>query len=375
MSTSGTVLLTLGRLPVALDVARAFDQAGWRVVVADPWAMHLAKMSRSVARCYVTDSPQAGPGNYVEQLIRIADEESVDLIVPISEESVYVAALRDKALPVFSVSQQETLALHDKYRFMELAEKFGLPVPRTALAGDADTFTTSKRFVSKPRFSCSGRGVAFHAAGDVVPHDDQLVVQEALSGAAQSAFCVAQNGKLSAYAVYRPTLCDGSVSIAFQQVTDCEAILSWVRSFVRQTLHTGFISFDFIVDEDGRAWPIECNPRATSGIHFLLPEVLFTSIVAPGEFDASRAYRGARLKESYSCFTRLTASVLSLDRFRETAAVMQTSRDVTWHRSDPWPFLLMMVNSWRIVWTAMRSEHSFASAAIADVEWRPPVPP
>ena len=371
MSTSKTVLLTLGRLPVALDVARAFDQAGWRVVVADPWGMHLLKMSRSVARCYVTDSPRAGPASYIEQLIRIADEESVDLIVPVSEESVYVAALRDKALPVFSKSHQETLDLHDKYRFIELAGQLGLPAPRSALAGDATALTEMTPFVSKPRFSCSGRGVAFHAAGDSVSSDRRVVLQETLSGDAQSAFCVARDGVLSAHAVYRPTLRDGSVGIAFERVSDCAALMDWVEVFVRETGHTGFISFDFFVDEHGRALPIECNPRATSGIHFIAPETLFESIVGSRQFDASRAYRDTRLKESYSCFTRLLASVFSPHRFRQIAAIMRASRDVTWRREDPWPFLLMMVNSSRIVWSAMTSDHSFASAAIADVEWRP----
>ncbi len=30
---------------------------------------------------------------------------------------------------------------------------------------------------------------------------------------------------------------------------------------------TGHLGFDLIVDADGRAWPIECNPRAVSGLH------------------------------------------------------------------------------------------------------------
>ena len=372
MSTNKTVLLTLGRLPVALDIARAFDEAGWRVIVADPWRMHLLKMSRSVTRCYVTDSPQAGPEHYADQLIRIADDESVDLIVPVSEETSYVAALRDKALPVFSTTQQETLALHDKYRFVERAGQFGLPVPRSALAGDQAAFTASVPFVRKPRFSCSGRGVQFHSAGDPVPQDNRFILQERLSGDAQSAFCVARDGELSACVVYRPTLIDGSVGIAFERVTDCESILDWISSFVRQSAHTGFISFDFFVTEDGRSLPIECNPRATSGIHFLAPEALFASIVDGRSAVPTDAYRDGPLKESWSCFTRLLASAFNLDRFRQVAAVMRSSRDVTWRRDDPWPAVLMMVNSWRIVWTAATSDHSFASAAIADVEWHPP---
>ena len=39
---TGNLLLTLGRLPKALDVARGFADLGWRVVVAEPFKRHLA---------------------------------------------------------------------------------------------------------------------------------------------------------------------------------------------------------------------------------------------------------------------------------------------------------------------------------------------
>ena len=39
-----TALLTLGRLPKGLDLARALAAEGWRVVVAEPFGWHLARM-------------------------------------------------------------------------------------------------------------------------------------------------------------------------------------------------------------------------------------------------------------------------------------------------------------------------------------------
>ena len=371
VSTIKTVLLTLGRLPVALDIARAFDAAGWRVIVADPWAMHLLRMSKSVSKSLVVPSPRADVSGYCDELARIVSDESVELVIPVSEETVYVAALRDRGLPVFCMSQDKTLGLHDKARFIRLAETIGLPVPRTALASESPDFTASTSYVSKPRFSCSGRGIRFHAAGSLCDTDDQLVVQEKLEGEHQSIFCVSRDGELPAWAVYRPTLIDGSVSIAFESVLDSTAVVDWARRFARATAHTGFISFDFIVGEDGRALPIECNPRATSGIHFLTGEVLVEAIIGDRDRAQDQALREQRLKESYSCFTRLLRSVSSRNEFRCAAKAMRESTDVTWQRSDPWPFLLMTINSWRIIIKAMSAEHSFASASVADVEGRP----
>ena len=94
--------------------------------------MHLLRMSKSVTRCFVVESPHSSPESYYDALTRIVNDESVDLVVPVSEEVVYVSALRDRGLPVFSMGQGRTLELHDKARFIRLAQSVGLPVPKTA---------------------------------------------------------------------------------------------------------------------------------------------------------------------------------------------------------------------------------------------------
>jgi hypothetical protein len=54
---TGNLLLTLGRLPKALDVARGFADLGWRVVVAEPFKRHLAGASCLVARSHQVTAP------------------------------------------------------------------------------------------------------------------------------------------------------------------------------------------------------------------------------------------------------------------------------------------------------------------------------
>ena len=54
---TGNLLLTLGRLPKALDVARGFADLGWRVVVAEPFKRHLAGASRAVAQSHRVTAP------------------------------------------------------------------------------------------------------------------------------------------------------------------------------------------------------------------------------------------------------------------------------------------------------------------------------
>ena len=63
-----TVLLTLGRLPKALELARALHQAGARVIVADPFGLHVCRASRCVARSIRVPAPNTDPAAYLDAL-------------------------------------------------------------------------------------------------------------------------------------------------------------------------------------------------------------------------------------------------------------------------------------------------------------------
>ncbi len=365
-----TVLLTLGRLPVGLDIARSFAASGWRVLVADPYPMHLAKMSRAVSDCLRVRAPIDDPSGYLEDLEHIVRDQRVDLVVPVSEETMYVAAL-DSASERFCMPQPKTLALHDKFRFIETARTLSLPVPATRLADDLGLTEITQRgaFIAKPRFSCGGRGVSFHEAGDAIAGDDDWLIQEQLQGDHVSVFCIARGGATLASAAYRGSVVDGSVSVAFERI-DCESADSWARSFVEQTEHTGFIAFDFIVGDDGVARAIECNPRATSGIHFIDEGSIAPALL--GEATDSSPLRAERHRtESYSCFTKLLGSVFRPREFRRILRELRRSSDVTWASGDPWPFLLMMINTWPVIWRALTRRETFAVASMLDIEWRP----
>ena len=376
--TSKTALLTLGRLPVALDIARSLHACGWRVVIAEPFSMHLARMSNSVARCFRVTSPVEDAGRYLGDIESIVADERVRLVIPVSEESMYVAALQGRlpdTVSLFSASQERMIDLHDKQQFVATARSCGLRVPRTALVGTAaaDAIAASVDYVTKPRFSCSGRGVQFRAAGEPVAPGSGSVVQERIHGEQLSSFSIAREGRVIASTVYRGTVMDQSVAVSFERLVETPEIDRWIAEFVCRTGHTGFISFDFIVDPDAGPVAIECNPRATSGIHFLQPEAIAAALL--DEQLPSRVHRvEPHLTESYSCFTATLAALFSRSGFRDRLRLLRDARDVTWTASDPWPFLLMMINTWRIVSLSLFKGYSFAAAAVLDIEWRVPDP-
>ena len=117
-------LLTLGRFPKALSMARSLKSAGWRVIVADPFKWHLCRVSSAAAKSVQVRAPNDDADGFIDDLLEIIEMEHVSLVVPISEESHFVASLHSKvpsSVTVLGPSEAYYKALHHKLRFIERA--------------------------------------------------------------------------------------------------------------------------------------------------------------------------------------------------------------------------------------------------------------
>ncbi|MBR2537054.1 MAG: ATP-grasp domain-containing protein [Hyphomicrobium sp.] len=375
-----TVLLTLGRLPKALDLARAFASAGWRVVVAEPFAWHLSRVSRAVDKSLQVTAPAIDRHCYLEDLRRIVADERVQLVVPVSEESMHVAALRN-LLPldvdIFAPSQKVLLELHDKLRFIEIAVSYSLPVPRTfpAMSADAAALAESGPHVIKPVFSCSGKGVKILKAGAPLNPDDRnalTIVQRFIPGQVYSSFSIAHKGRSVITSIYKATVVSGTVAVAFERVDHANAVRYWIERFISSADYSGFISFDLIESADGTVSAIECNPRVTSGIHFLDERDVVAAMLAPLTAPPVRFKTKTKFQQFYPCLTETQKSVFQREHAMRNLKHLLSSRDVIWRASDPLPFLLMPMTSYQILAMSIFEGLSFGEAATRDIEWTAP---
>ena len=370
------MLLTLGRLPKALDLARAFAARGDRVLVAEPYQWHLCRVSRAVERCFVVPPPSTAAERYLDALESVIREHGVDLVVPVSEETLFVAGLRPRlpaGVGLYAMPQPLLLALHSKHEFPALVQSFGLAAPPTYLAGTpaAAALLASRDCVVKPVRSCSGRGLVYLGAGAPVPaQGEAAVVQQRVRGRLLSSFSVLRDGAVVTTVVYRGTIMAGTVAVGFERVDEA-GIAAWVTEFARQSRYTGFVSFDFIVDDDDRPWAIECNPRVTSGIHFLRHEDLAAVIRGEAGAPVPRLREHRRLQQFFPALTETQGSVFS-DRFRANLRTLVGSRDVSWATSDPWPLLTMPLTSLGIMVRAATQRRSMGEVATDDIVWSDP---
>ncbi len=360
---SRTVLLTLGRLPKALDVARSFAAAGWRVVVAEPHGWTLTGASRAVAASHKLTAPAVSKQRYMQELADVVAREGVDLVVPISEETMHVAHLSGARL--FTMPPDEVLRVYHKRGFIEVAQSLGLAVPESFALGsaEADALAAQADFITKPVHSCSGLGVRYFGAGDAPPTADvETILQRRVAGAVISSCAIAQGGLVVGNVLYRGSQFSGSVAIAFERI-EHPGTEEWIARFVAGTGWTGFISFDFILDADGVPWGIECNPRLTSGVHFFETADIAPAVLEgrPPRFRAER-----ELQQFYSTLTELRPFRAGyFARLRRLGSMP----DATWLWRDPWPFLSMTGTAWPIIREAARRKSTFGEVATLDVGW------
>ncbi|MEM8982761.1 MAG: ATP-grasp domain-containing protein [Pseudomonadota bacterium] len=379
MTKRKTALLTLGRLPKGLDIARALDLAGWRVIVAEPCRWHLTAVSRAVAESIAVPSPVDDRAGYDAAIRQIVNAHDVSLIVPISEESLYIAALAEylpDSVRVLSMPFAVIESVHDKFRFAERCQALGLDVPKTVRLDQpgARDLLRDGAVVVKGRNSCAGTGLEFVEAGGEPPHrlyPANWIAQQHVDGALVSTYSIAHNGSVATTVVYRATIMSGTVAVSFERIDAAPALTRWVETFVAAENYSGQISFDFIVTDDGKPWAIECNPRATSGVHFLRSDRLADLLLNP-DADRTAPYRDAtQLMQFFPCLTELQR-VMFKPGFIAVWRAFREARDVSFQWRDPLPLWTLPITAARIMRLALFSDKSFGEAATYDIEWQGP---
>lgn len=378
-----TILLTGGRAPATLELARLFARAGHRVIVAESLAWPLTRTSRAVARHYRVPPPRQAPRAFVGALLDIVRRECVDLVVPTCEEVFHLSRWRDvldEQVIVFVAPFDQLRRLHSKHDFMVAVEEAGLPVPETLRVTTAAVAVEHVRrspgqLVLKPEYSRFATDTILRprCAADLdgldISPDRPWVVQRFVPGDQVCTYAVAHHGHLTAHAAYRVGYTAGQASAIHFVPCDDARVESWVRQFVAAESWTGQVAFDLVLADDGTVTPIECNPRATSGIHLFGDQ----PALADAFLDPAAPLLRPRLQAPRMLGVPMMIfglrQALAARRLRPFVRTMWTSRDVVFRWDDPLPALLQPVAIVEMAALARRHRRGILSASTADIEY------
>lgn len=382
-NSSLNILITGARAPVALHLARLFHYAGHRVVLADTPAYPIAAASRACTAYRRLPAPRFAPDAYLERLTTVIREEHIDLIIPACEEIFYLGQIwRDHKMTthLFAPAMDLLACVHHKYNFIRLTEYLGLAVPNTILLQSQDDLramrSRSRQFVFKPVWSRFASHVLLcpqpHILDKISPTiTAPWVAQEFIDGDEISVYAVANKGTLKALSSYRSIFRAGKgAGVCFRPVEDFAA-RSFVQTFVSGTNWTGQISFDLMQTREGGILPLECNPRATSGVHFFTqPKEFANAFLASGKevFPDFVGMQGVKLAVWLFGLPQALKTG-NIQKFRRS--LHDTLELLDWP-DDSGPRKAQMRALREVACIAIKQRISLQKASTHDIEWNGP---
>ncbi len=345
------ILLTGARSPITLDLSRLLSFAGHQVFVADTSKVHVCRFSNAVKKCFTFPSPRFQPQKFIETLIDLINHERFDALIPNWEEIFCIARhlhLFPNSCQVFCSDFTTLNMLHNKWLFAEKLKELGILVPKTYLVATNDQLPKipfQNPFILKASYSRASQKVlkVFPGRYDLnftISQNNPWLAQQWIQGKKFCSYSVCDQGEVRAHCTYPVEYSiDDSSCVTFRSVNH-QKIYRWIRNFVAHLHYSGQISFDFIETDEGDLYAIECNPRATSGVHLFtkqdrLDKAFFApheSLILPAlnskrQIAAGMVLYGWRSKDPGYKFSRYLKSLLS-------------TKDVVFNRKDIKPFLL-----------------------------------
>ena len=372
-----TALLTVGRFPAALTLARSLHEHGVRVIVADPLKRQLCSVSRAVAKTFQVAPPNDDIEGWEQDILDIIEREKVTDLIPTSEEVCHVANLAPRlpdTIRYVGPPAKWIAQWHDKLQFVNYAISRGVTAPSTYTTSDSEARALIRQTecVLKPRRGCSGTEVSFIPPGSTLPPPSQdMLLQRRVEGNHLYTLSWVDAGEVRATASYRGSTHSGTVAVGFQSAPTPFSVKQWIEQYVADTDVTGFLSFDFILDRSGIPWGIECNPRLSSGVHFIEETWLGAAVMGEYSGPPSISPAGKRVQWSYST---LTEAYKHLFRFQIPELIrclrdLFVSRDAVWSWRDPLPFVLMTPLCWEFIWRSIRERMTIGDASQCDIAW------
>jgi hypothetical protein len=354
-----------------LHLARLLHDAGHHVVMADSLRCVISAVSRACADYVVLPAANGDPVAYEAAVRAAIRDHAIDLVVPTCEEVFHLAALWARVpmdAPLYAPDMTVLMRAHDKFAFIALARSLGLAVPETQLLTSPDDLDAvrgiEQKLVFKPVWSRFATQVLIQPRQVRISPTPAApwVAQAYVKGEEVSVYAFAHEGRVAGLAAYRSVYRAGKgAGIAFVPDSD-PGVTEFVTRFVEGTGWTGHVSFDLIRQADGTLVGLECNPRATSGVHFFRDATSFGAAFSGDGYVMPDVIGLQAVKAALWIYG-------PWQRPRQFLRDMRRAQDVMAWPDDPAPARRQLASMWELARIAWRHRIGLTEATTHDIAW------
>ena len=369
-----TILLTGARSLFTLDLARSFQAAGHRVLAAETNHFHTLRYSSSIERHFIIPSPKQSPEGFAQAIGRIIDQEGVNQVIPAFEEIFYLShCLHGVPEHCHLFWSEDSLLhkLHHKWHFNQMIEKAGQLAPRSILMEEPEALRSLPfDYILKPVYSRAAQSIYFLKAGQLPPDVEVTptrpwIAQEWICGERLCSYSVAHHGVMTAHTAYPVDYTvDGSSCLNFFSLNDPQ-VKEWTASFIEHYQIHGHVAFDFIRNEKGEIYPIECNPRGTSGIHLFKGEKDFANAFLDPQSPLIQPQAGKKRQIFFAMIIYFRKN----RGWRRYLKTLFSSSDVIFSFRDLRPFFFQGILFFNYIYRALKMKMKMSDMFIYDIQW------
>jgi len=284
------ILVTDGENRSSLAATRSLGRKGCAVFVAGKKTENISSCSKYCTKAYKTPDPLTDGKLYLQAIAEIVSKECIDVIFPMTEQSVYCLnksrELLGNKVILACVPPDKMEAISNKFSLFQLAENIGVDIPKTVYVTDADDYLRKREQIAvfpvvvKPSFSkiqdgdkllstsvmyASSQSEMNHLYGTKPALRYPSMIQEMITGEGTGLFTLFDHDRHLAIFSHRRILekpPSGGVSVLSESIALDDEMLEASRKLLSEVQWTGIAMVEFKRDiRDGKAKLMEINGR------------------------------------------------------------------------------------------------------------------
>ncbi|WP_297793835.1 ATP-grasp domain-containing protein [uncultured Marinobacter sp.] len=283
------ILVLDGNQRASLAAVRSLGSKGLWVAVGESSTTSLAGFSRFCSYTLAYPDPFSSPRLFFDELLRQILELRISFLLPVTEATTYVLLQYRDELPEKVVlpfpDNQAVEQLANKNELFKLAQKLGIPVPKTLYCQSVDDGLRAldridrypvvlKPYKSKilqqdsilsTQVSVAGSRKQAKAVLEKYPYFDfPFTVQSFIEGGGQGIFALFDHGEPVCYFAHkrlREKPPGGGVSVLCESAPVNQQLKDAANKLLQHVRWHGVAMVEFRVSTDGTGYLMEVNPR------------------------------------------------------------------------------------------------------------------